>query len=143
MGNLDFADLNWEKRKYNTQRAYGDSKLANIYFTYELARRLNADGNTPKVTAAHPGYTATELQRHSRLFSFLNNFLAQGVEMGTLPTLRAAFDEDAKAGDYFGPSGFMHSRGYPVKHPSNERSHDADAARELWRRSEEMTGIAY
>ncbi len=143
LGNLDFTDLNWEKRKYNTQRAYGDSKLANLYFTYELARSLKDEGNHPRVTAAHPGWTSTDLQRHSGVMRFLNHLFGQGVEMGALPTLRAAFDEEAKAGDFFGPEKMFHWRGYPVAHDSNELSHDENIARELWKRSEEMTGVKY
>ena len=142
-GNIDFSDLNWEKRKYKTIQAYGDSKLANLYFTYELAKRLGSAGNNPKATVAHPGWTATELQRHAGVFSFLNNFLAQGVDIGTLPTLRAAIDPDAKPGDYFGPSHFFEMRGYPVTVASNKRSHDEEAARRLWEISEELTGVRY
>jgi NAD(P)-dependent dehydrogenase (short-subunit alcohol dehydrogenase family) len=143
MGNIDFSDLNWEKKTYNTQRAYGDSKLANLYFTYELARKLKDDGNNPRITAAHPGWTATDLQRHSRLMRFLNKIFAQSVEMGALPTLRAAFDEHAKPGDFFGPEGMLHMRGHPVAHDSSELSHDENIAQELWKRSEEMTGVRY
>jgi NAD(P)-dependent dehydrogenase (short-subunit alcohol dehydrogenase family) len=143
MGNLDFSDLNWEKRKYNTNKAYGDSKLANLYFTYELARKLEGEGNNPKVTAAHPGWTATELQRHSGLMGFLNKFFAQGVDMGALPTLRAAIDADTKPGDFFGPGKHFEMHGHPVKVESNARSHDRNAARELWKQSEEMTGVKY
>ncbi|MDP9697667.1 NAD(P)-dependent dehydrogenase (short-subunit alcohol dehydrogenase family) [Paenibacillus intestini] len=143
MGNLDFEDLNWEARKYNTQKAYGDSKLANLYFTYELARRLNKEGNHPRITAAHPGWTATDLQRNSALMSGMNLFFAQRVEMGVLPTLRAAFDENAKAGEFYGPSKLMNMRGYPVAHSSNKLSYDETMARELWKRSEEMTGIKF
>lgn len=140
-GKIDFTDLNWEKRKYNTNKAYGDSKIANLYFTYELARKLN--GNGPMVTAAHPGWTSTDLQRHSGFFSFMNNFMAQGVEMGTLPTLRAAIDPEAKQGDFFGPKGFYEARGYPVKVESNKLSRDNEAAKKLWQLSEEMTGVKY
>ncbi|MEM6502163.1 MAG: oxidoreductase [Cyanobacteria bacterium P01_C01_bin.89] len=143
MGNIDFSDLSWESRKYNTWRAYGDSKLANLYFTYELARKLEDRDNSLMVTAAHPGWTATELQRHSGSSDFLNRFFAQGVEIGALPTLRAGFDGDAQSGDYFGPSGFMEMRGTPVKVTSNERSQDTEAAEELWKRSEELTGVSY
>lgn len=143
MGNIDFSDLNWENRKYKTSRAYGDSKLANLYFTYELMRKLKGEVNGPKVLAAHPGWTRTELQRHSGFFSFLNPVLSQGVEMGTLPTLRAAIDEQASSGDYYGPKGFMEMKGYPVKVKSNKRSQDKVAAQKLWKLSEEMTGVSY
>lgn len=142
-GDLDFSDLNWETRPYKTMKAYGDSKLANLYFTYRLAGKLGSGGDAPLVTAAHPGWTATELQRHSGIAGFLNNFFAQGVDMGTLPTLRAAFDEQAHQGDYFGPVNFFEMRGYPVKTKSNAKSHDSNAAQQLWDMSEKMTGISY
>jgi len=142
-GNLGFTDLKWTTRKYNTSQAYCDAKLANLYFTYELARKLETEGNNPKVTAAHPGWTATELQRHSGALNFLNHFFAQSIAMGTLPTLRAAIDHDASPGDYFGPEKFYEMRGYPIKVESTTRSHDIEAARELWKLSEEMTGLIY
>lgn len=143
MGNIDFSDINWEKRKYNTQKAYGDSKLANLYFMYELVRKLENEESAPKVTAAHPGWTRTELQRHSGLASFLNNFFSQNVKMGTLPTLRAAIDHEANSGYYYGPKGFMEMKGYPVKVKSNKRSHDAEAATKLWELSEKLTGVKF
>jgi NAD(P)-dependent dehydrogenase (short-subunit alcohol dehydrogenase family) len=142
-GKIDLDDLNWETRKYDTNRAYGDSKLANLYFAYELARKLESNANNPRVAAAHPGWTATDLQRHSGFFEFMNKFFAQGPHMGALPTLRAGFDHGVKSGDYFGPCGFMEMRGAPVKVKSNPRSHDGEAARLLWKKSEEMTGIGY
>jgi NAD(P)-dependent dehydrogenase (short-subunit alcohol dehydrogenase family) len=143
MGNIDLTDLNWEERNYNTQRAYGDSKLANLYFTYELARRLESNGNNPRVTAAHPGWTATDLQRHSGIMRFANLFFAQNVAMGALPTLRAAFDEDARQGDFFGPEGMFHMRGYPVVQDSSKLSHDKRNARRLWDVSEELTNVRF
>jgi NAD(P)-dependent dehydrogenase (short-subunit alcohol dehydrogenase family) len=142
-GNFDLADLNWETRKYKTGKAYGDSKIANLYFAYELTKRLAGDDNAPVVTAAHPGWTATDLQRHSGPAAFLNPFLAQGVAMGTLPTLRAGFDQGAAPGDYFGPNKFFQMRGYPIKVTSNARSHDTQTADALWRKSEELTGVTF
>jgi NAD(P)-dependent dehydrogenase (short-subunit alcohol dehydrogenase family) len=142
-GNLDFSDLNWEKRKYNTGRAYCDTKLANLYFAYELSRKLAAENSGLKVTAAHPGWTATELQRHKSIFKFLNYFMAQNAAMGALPTLRAAIDDAAAPGDYFGPSGRSELRGYPIKVASNALSHNVEAARKLWQLSEAMTGVNY
>ncbi|MDJ0748221.1 MAG: oxidoreductase [Woeseiaceae bacterium] len=143
MGRIEFSDFDWESRKYDTSRAYGDSKLANLYFTYELARKLENYGKDPVVTAAHPGWTETDLQRHSGLMGFLNHIFAQGVDMGALPTLRAGFDPDAKSGDYFGPSRFFEMHGNPEKVESNDLSHDAEAAHALWAKSEELTGVSY
>ena len=142
-GKIDFDDLAWEKRKYKPMTAYGDSKIANLYFTYELNNRLSQNGSNPIVTAAHPGWTATELQRHSGLFDFLNNFFAMKIEQGTLPTLRAAFDENAQGGDYFGPDGFKEMRGYPKKVESNKLSQDIQIAKKLWDVSEELTGVKF
>jgi NAD(P)-dependent dehydrogenase (short-subunit alcohol dehydrogenase family) len=143
LGKVDLKDLNWESRRYDKTRAYTASKLANLYFAYELERKLRDRENRPIVTAAHPGWTSTELQRHAGLMKFLNRFFAQGVEMGALPTLRAGFDELAQSGEYFGPSGFLEFQGYPVRVQSNRRSHKVEKARKLWELSEELTGIEY
>lgn len=140
---IDLDDLNWEKRKYSNFMAYADTKLANLYFAYELKRRLESEGGNPMVTAAHPGWTTTELQRNSGLVRFLNIFFAQGKDMGALPTLRAAIDENASSGDFFGPRDFFELHGAPIKVESNKRSHDVDAAQKLWTLSEELTGIKY
>ena len=142
-GNIDFEDINWEKRKYNTTKAYGDSKIANLYFTYELARKLKDDPNAPIVTAAHPGWTSTELQRHNLMFRILNPLFSQNVVGGVLPTLRAATDENAKAGDYFGPSGFQELKGAPIVVKSNALSYNEANAKKLWEVSEKMTGIKF
>jgi len=142
-GNLNFTDLNWEKRKYKAWRAYGDSKISNLYFTYELQRRLADTKSNVKVTAAHPGWTATDLQRHSKLFVFMNGFFAMKIWQGALPTLRAAIDETAQSGDYFGPDGWQEWRGYPQKVESNKLSHEKNIAKKLWEISEKLTGIKF
>jgi len=142
-GNLNFDDLTWDKRPYKAMRAYGDSKIANLYFTYELQNRLGNKNSNPMVIAAHPGWTATELQRHSGLFNFLNGFFAMPIEQGTLPSLRAAVDKNVHSGDYFGPDGFREMRGYPVKVESNKLSHDIEITKRLWSVSEKLTGVKY
>ncbi|MFT5820715.1 MAG: NAD(P)-dependent dehydrogenase (short-subunit alcohol dehydrogenase family) [Crocinitomix sp.] len=142
-GNIDFSDINWESRKYKTTKAYSDSKLANLYFAYELAERQQEDANYPTITAAHPGWTKTELDRHSGLAKFLGNIVAQTVQMGTLPTLRAATDIDSKSGDYYGPAKMMEMRGNPLVVKSTPLSHDKNLAKKLWDLSEEMTGVSY
>lgn len=142
-GHLDFNDLNWEQRNYKPMQSYADSKIANIYFTYELRRKLSHIKNAPLVTAAHPGWTATELQRHAGIFEFLNSFFAQDVSMGALPTLRAAIDKNAQSGDYYGPKGFMEIRGYPIKVSTIKRSQDLEISEKLWRISEELSGVTF
>lgn len=139
-GELDFDDLDWEARKYAPWKAYGDSKIANLYFTYELQRRARKSGDGIRATAAHPGWTATDLQRHSGLIGLLNHIFAQDTKMGALPTLRAALDNALAGGDYIGPGGFMEMRGYPVKVEPKELARDARIAKELWEVSEQLTG---
>ncbi|HEX4352598.1 MAG TPA: oxidoreductase, partial [Polyangiales bacterium] len=87
-GKIDLSDLNWESRRYSAWLAYGQSKLANILFTLELSRRLSARGSSVRVTAAHPGYTATDLQRTAGVVRYLNPLLAMKPADGALPTLR-------------------------------------------------------
>lgn len=142
-GNLNFNDLNWEKRKYKSWNAYGDSKISNLYFTYELKRKLEKENSKIKVTAAHPGWTATDLQRHIGVFEFMNRFFAMKIWQGALPTLRAATDNSAQSGDYFGPDGWQEWRGYPHKVESNKLSYDKNVAAKLWEVSEELTGIKF
>ena len=143
IGNINFEDLNWKKRKYNRMKSYGDSKIANIYFTYELTNRIDKVGKEPVVVVSHPGWTATELQRHTGFFNFLNNFFAQDITMGALPTLYAAVGPDVKSGNYFGPSGFMEMKGYPKRVETNSLSKDKNIVKKLWDVSEELTGVKF
>ncbi len=142
MGRIDFADLNWEKG-YRAQAAYGQSKIANLLFTYELQRRLAAAGKNTIAVAAHPGWTETNLQEHAKGVKFLNRFLAQEPLMGALPTLYAATEPGVNGAEYFGPRGFMEMNGPPKKVKSNKRSHDRNVAERLWNVSEELTGVRF
>ena len=94
-------------------------------------------------TAAHPGWTATNLQQHSPMIKFFNRFIAMDAEQGSLPTLYAATAPDVKGGDYFGPGGLAEMRGCPRRVSSNDRSHDPDLAQELWSISEQLTGVKF
>ncbi|MEX1311199.1 MAG: oxidoreductase, partial [Candidatus Sulfomarinibacteraceae bacterium] len=109
-GAMDFDNLNAEKG-YDKMKAYGRSKLANLLFTFELQRRLERAGSGLMATAAHPGWTGTDLQRHSAFIMLANRFFAQTPSTGALPTLRAATDPEAAGGDYYGPRGFYEMRG--------------------------------
>ncbi|MAC87323.1 MAG: short-chain dehydrogenase [Gammaproteobacteria bacterium] len=142
-GDIDFTDINWEKRKYNTNKAYSDSKLANLYFSYELKRRLENVENPPLVVTAHPGGTKTDLARHSGIFNVFMNLLFLPVEKGVLSTLRAATDVNAKSGDYYGPGGFMQVRGFPELVQSSKMSHNLTNAKHLWDLSEQLTDVQY
>ena len=148
MGTIDFDDLNWERKPYRRWRAYGQSKLANLLFTAELQRRLDAAGSPVIATAAHPGYAATNLQFHSgsglmdRLSSVGNRIFAQDERAGALPALYAA-TADVAGNSFVGPSGFMEQRGAPKLVGRSAAARDADAARRLWEVSEELTGVRF
>jgi NAD(P)-dependent dehydrogenase (short-subunit alcohol dehydrogenase family) len=143
-GRIRFDDLQWH-RGYSAVGAYAQSKLANLLFTYELQRRL-ADTKTIAV-AAHPGVSKTELDRNTsawrRLLTNTSGLIAQDAAMGALPTLRAATDVGVAGGQYFGPGGLGHVRGYPKVVTSSRRSHDVEARKRLWTVSEELTGVVY
>jgi NAD(P)-dependent dehydrogenase (short-subunit alcohol dehydrogenase family) len=105
-GEIDFDNLNAEKG-YDGGRAYGQSKLANLLFTYELQRRFEDAGVDTIAAAAHPGWTVTNLQVHWRMLRVLNPFIGQKPEMGALPALYAATAPDVQGGDYYGPGGWL------------------------------------
>lgn len=139
---IHFDDLQWE-RSYSRVGAYGQSKLANLLFTYELQRRLAPRGTTIAV-AAHPGVSDTELTRHlPTLIGLLGKPFFQPAELGALPTLRAAADPGVQGGQYYGPDGFQEVRGYPKLVASSAQSHDVELQRRLWAVSEELTGVSY
>lgn len=141
-GAMDFDNLNAEKG-YDKLKSYGQSKLANLLFTFELQRRLERAGSGLMATAAHPGWTGTDLQRHSAFIMLANRFFAQTPSTGALPTLRAATDPEAAGGDYYGPRGFYEMRGYPTKVETTPAAKNQDDARRLWQVSEELTGVAF
>ena len=128
--------------------SYGQSKLANLMFAYDLQRRLaTADAKTIAV-AAHPGVAATELVRHipgAGLpgVDWISGKLLNTAEMGALPTLRAATDPAVKGGQYYGPDGFRELRGYPVLASSTKQSQDVAIQQRLWKVSEELTGVTF
>jgi NAD(P)-dependent dehydrogenase (short-subunit alcohol dehydrogenase family) len=152
IGRMRFSDLDWSQG-YSRWGAYGMSKLANLLFTYELARRIAQKQLPVLAAAAHPGYAATNLQHRgaelaghslwSKTIQLLNPIGGQSAAMGALPQLYAATAPDVEPGDYVGPGGFMRARGYPKKMRSNARSYDAEAMRQLWEVSEQLTAVRY
>jgi NAD(P)-dependent dehydrogenase (short-subunit alcohol dehydrogenase family) len=144
LARIHLDDLQLE-RKYNRVAAYGQSKLANLLFTYELQRRLELKGAPTVALAAHPGFSDTELMRHMPGFipDFLWKSATQPADMGALPTLRAATDPGVQGGQYYGPDGIGEVKGHPKVVASSSQSHDADLQRRLWTLSQELTGVAY
>ena len=140
-GRIEFEDLNWEHRPYRAWAAYAQSKLANMMFALELHRRLAASGSTIRAIAAHPGWTATELQRASNLRWF-NSFFMKPPQ-GALPTLRAATDPAAAGGSYWGPASLGEMMGPPVRARISNRAQDQTVATRLWEVSEKLTGVTF
>ena len=144
LARIHFDDLQLE-HKYNRVEAYGQSKLANLLFTYELQRRFKLKGAPTIAVAAHPGFSDTELMRH--LPGFIPDFFwrpfAQPTDMGALPTLRAATDPGVQGGQYYGPDGIGEVQGSPKVVESSKQSHNEDLQRRLWTVSEELTGVTY
>src|SRR5215813_3845320 len=139
---INFDDLQGE-RSYSRVAAYGQSKLANLMFTYELQRRLSGAGTTIAV-AAQPGLANTELTRNSpAITAVLPRLMSQAAAMGALPVLRAATDPGVLGGQYYGPRGFFGARGYPELAESSGQSHDTAIQRSLWTVSEELTGVTF
>lgn len=145
-GGFDLDDLNWERRDYQTERAYGQSKISNLLFTLELQRRL--EGTGLRAYAAHPGYAATSLQSHTgnvvkhALMAIGNRVIAQSAEAGALPTLYAA-SQDLPSGSYVGPDGFGEYRGSPTLVGRTAVASDPELARKLWTESERLTGVSW
>jgi NAD(P)-dependent dehydrogenase (short-subunit alcohol dehydrogenase family) len=147
-GSISLDDLNWEKRSYDRWAAYQQSKLANLLFTLELQRRLTAAGSRVRALAAHPGYTATNLQFRSergledRVMAIGNRLFAQSDEAGARPTLFAA-TQDLPGASYVGPDGLGEYRGYPTLVGRTAAASDVEMAKRLWTLSEELTGVEF
>ena len=152
-GELDVDDLHRE-RSYGKWEAYGQSKLANLLFAYELQRRLESAGVTDTISVAcHPGYAATNLQYRGPkqegstlrmgLMKLANTVFGQSAEKGALPLLYAATAPGVQGGEYYGPGGLLNMRGAPEKQSSNDASHDERDAERLWDVSEKLTGVTY
>jgi NAD(P)-dependent dehydrogenase (short-subunit alcohol dehydrogenase family) len=149
IGKIRFDDLQFE-HGYNNWRAYGQSKLANLMFCFELARRA-AEADTALVSvAAHPGYAATNLQfagpagRLERAVMVVGNkVIAQSADMGALPALYAATVTDLPSGSFVGPDGLLGGRGHPHVVSAAAKAYDAEAWKRLWELSEQLTGVTY
>ena len=151
-GKMRFDDLQSTK-SYARWGAYGQSKLANLLFTFELQRRLGQQKRTQISVACHPGWAATDLQfvaarmDGSRLLAIAsrigNRLLAQSAAEGALPTVKAAIAPDVQGGDYYGPDGFGELWGTPVKVGCSARARSDADARQLFAVSEQLTGVSF
>jgi NAD(P)-dependent dehydrogenase (short-subunit alcohol dehydrogenase family) len=152
IGAINFDDLQGEK-SYSKWSAYGQSKLANLLFTYELERWLRKHGKRSIAVVAHPGYSATNLQgvgpkmESSSFTAFLMRLggvlLAQSAEMGALPQVYAAIAPELSGGQYVGPDGLLEMSGFPRVVTSNDTSRNEALAAKLWEVSEQLTKVSF
>ncbi len=144
VGKIRFDDINAE-RGYNASARYGMSKLANLLFSYELQRRLEAARMPVLSLACHPGIASTELSRYMpRVLSKATELLQPLLNTagaGAWPTLCAATAPNVLGGEYYGPAHRFETAGPAKKVRSNRASRDADVAERLWNLSIEMTGV--
>ena len=148
-GKMDFDNYLFEKGNYKKMKSYAKSKLSNLLFTYELDRRIKEKGHDVKVLAAHPGVSSTNLGRYvvgkngdSPFLKFALK-LGQPADLGCLPEVRAALDESAQGGEYYGPDSLIQMRGNPIRVKSNKRSHNIEDAKKLWNFSEQLTNLKF
>ncbi len=131
-GRIDLDDLNWEKRTYNASRAYRDSKEANVLFTRELQRRLDASTSSVRVVTAVPGVVRTNLFNHlGALQRNVYTLMSQTAEHGARPSLFAA-TQDIPGNSFVAPDGLAHVRGYPEITKASAASQQPELARRLW-----------
>lgn len=148
---IEFEDLQ-SRRSYRRYRAYGQSKLANLLFAFELNRRLAAAGSDSISLAAHPGLAETTLQERTArssasrfegaVYSAMHYVVSQSAEMGALPQLYAATGREAEGGVLYGPE-WLQTRGFPVQVRPSRGATSWEDGRRLWEVSEELTGVSY
>jgi NAD(P)-dependent dehydrogenase (short-subunit alcohol dehydrogenase family) len=145
-GRISLDDLNWKTRQYRPWLAYSQSKLANLLFTSELQRRLDAAGSPLRAVAAHPGYSHTNLQGATgrqlsdTLMSAATRVFATDADFGARQTLYAA-SQDLPGDTFIGPRFGNLGRTQPVGRSRAAR--DAAMATALWELSEQLTGTKF
>jgi NAD(P)-dependent dehydrogenase (short-subunit alcohol dehydrogenase family) len=155
-GRIVLDDLMFERRRYTPESAYAQSKLANLSFALELQRRLEMVGAETISVAAHPGYSATNLQRTGpgqqeglrgaivEVAMRVGDLVAQSAAAGARPQIAAAAAPGVTGGTYLGPSGLGEVRGRGVTRARiNPRARDTATAVGLWEASQELTGERY
>ncbi|HVU72431.1 MAG TPA: oxidoreductase [Mycobacteriales bacterium] len=151
-GRMDFDDLNYERKRYFRWGAYTQSKLADLLFIRELARRADEAGSDLVAACGHPGYAATNLTQpgiggmgslFARGIKVADKILGQSDAMGALPQLYAATMPDVLPDSYWGPDGYFEQRGHPAPAVKTGRAQSDEDARRLWEISEDLTGVTY
>jgi NAD(P)-dependent dehydrogenase (short-subunit alcohol dehydrogenase family) len=145
-GSISLDDLNWKKRRYRPWLAYAQSKLANLLFTSELQRRLDAAGSSLRAVAAHPGYSHTNLQGATghrlsdALMSAVTRIVATDADFGARQTLYAA-SQDVPGDTFIGPRYGQAGRTQAVGR--SRAAQDTATGTALWDLSEQLTGTKF
>ncbi len=148
---LRMDDLQWQRRPFNANSAYGQSKFADFLLAAHLASVAAEGGWALKSTVAHPGYTVTNLVAGGsrdgtstpRTATRLEKLLpTQGVGLGCEPLLFAATDPTAKNGAYYGPGHWFRLVGPTVRTRLPRAARDEQLATEFWALAERLTGVS-
>jgi NAD(P)-dependent dehydrogenase (short-subunit alcohol dehydrogenase family) len=145
-GRISLDDLNWKTRRYRPWLAYSQSKLANLLFTSELQRRLDAAGSPLRAVAAHPGYSHTNLQGATgrqlsdTLMSLATRVFATDADFGARQTLYAT-SQDVPGNTFIGPRFGQAGRTQPVGR--SRAAQDTATGTALWDLSEQLTGTKF
>jgi NAD(P)-dependent dehydrogenase (short-subunit alcohol dehydrogenase family) len=145
IGWIDLKDLNWRSRPYLAWFAYGQSKLANLLFTSALQRRLTAAGSPVRAIAAHPGYSATNLQGQTgnpvgtKVWLAVNR-IATDADFGARQTLYAV-SQDVPGDSFIGPK--LGMRGATGPGPRSPLARSARTAERLWELSAQLTDTEF
>ena len=140
------------RHRYGRWMVYGQTKLANLLFTFELDRRMRRAGLPVTALAAHPGFAGTHLvvngqmrgigQRGSTILDAAVKAVSQPAEAGAWPSLMAA-TADLPGGTYVGPGGPGQTSGRPRIVGAAPLARDEMAQRRLWETSEETVGLSW
>jgi len=150
-GKINWKDLNWEQ-SYSSWGAYGQSKLANLLFTFELQRQSDVNGWGLKAVAAHPGICKTNLYHGIGQWTLsglgaslvmLFPCLSQTQEKGALPILYASISPEAENNGYYGPNGFLESAGDVTQAFTPTLAKNFEDAKKLWDLSEKLTNASF
>ena len=152
VGHLNFSNLQGLEHPYGRWPAYGNTKLANLAFTYELERRLRAADAPTIAVAVHPGWARTPscsgpsrdgTVRFDERVEGLIGRLGQSAAGGARPTLYAATAPGVRGGEFYGPAHAAQLFGPPKRVRSVRRSRRPADLERLWAVSEELTGVHY
>jgi NAD(P)-dependent dehydrogenase (short-subunit alcohol dehydrogenase family) len=151
-GKMNFDDL-MGAQTYSAWPAYGQSKLANLLFTFELERRLRRSQKRSIAVGAHPGYASTNLQSVAakmnnstlveKIMDVGNSLVAQSAAQGAAPQLCAGFHQDVSGADFFGPDGLFEMRGSPTRVGTHKKAKNETDAQKLFEVSERLTGLQF